>query len=145
MGVLKPNTDMDPTGVSTNCDIVLLGVGVTVKTPCLVVVPPNVAIKLDETVKILGCHVDVRRIVLRSDRYIRRCRNGLRGNRERMLPARQTAACNKNNDPEKHRPKRSASLHRNCSFCSFLRLSHRMSRQEKYKSFPGALTSKVRG
>src|SRR5580693_2337314 len=46
MGVLKPKTDMDPTGVSTNCDIVLLGVGVTVKTPCLVVVPPNVAIKL---------------------------------------------------------------------------------------------------
>src|SRR3984957_10684012 len=45
-GVLNPKTDMLPTGVSTNWDMVLLGVGVTVKTPCLVFVPPNVAIKL---------------------------------------------------------------------------------------------------
>jgi hypothetical protein len=46
MGVLKPNTDIDPTGVNTNCDIVLLGVGVTVNTPCFDAVPPNVAIRL---------------------------------------------------------------------------------------------------
>src|SRR5260370_40651842 len=46
IGVLKPKTDKVPTGVSTNCDIVLLEVGVTVKTPCLEVVPPNVATKL---------------------------------------------------------------------------------------------------
>jgi hypothetical protein len=35
-----------PAGVSANCDIVLLGVGVTVKTPCFVVAPPNVATRL---------------------------------------------------------------------------------------------------
>src|SRR4029077_199911 len=45
-GVLNPNTDTVPTGVMTSCDMVRLGVGVTVKTPCLVVVPPNVAIRL---------------------------------------------------------------------------------------------------
>jgi hypothetical protein len=31
--------------VRTSCDIVLLWVGVIVKTPCLVAVPPNVVIK----------------------------------------------------------------------------------------------------
>src|ERR1700688_3895767 len=45
-GVLNPNTDTVPAGVMTSCDMVLLGVGVTVKTPCLAVVPPNVAIRL---------------------------------------------------------------------------------------------------
>ena len=44
--VLNPKTESVPTGVSTSCDIVLLSVGVTVKTPCLVVVPPNVASRL---------------------------------------------------------------------------------------------------
>ncbi len=43
---MKPNTETVPTGVSTSWDIVLLGVGVTVKTPCLDVLPPNVARKL---------------------------------------------------------------------------------------------------
>ena len=43
---LESETEMVPTGVSTSCDMVLLGVGVTVKTPCLVVVPPNVATRL---------------------------------------------------------------------------------------------------
>ena len=46
IGVLNPNTDSEPTGVKTSCDMVLLGVGVTVKTPCFVVVPPKVAIRL---------------------------------------------------------------------------------------------------
>src|ERR1700736_362907 len=41
-----PSSDTLPTGVRTSCDIVLLWVGVTVKIPCLVAVPPNVAIKL---------------------------------------------------------------------------------------------------
>ena len=45
-GVLNPKTDTVPAGVNTSCDIVLLGVGVTVKTPCLVVVPPKVARRL---------------------------------------------------------------------------------------------------
>src|SRR5271170_4881182 len=45
-GVWNPKTETVPAGVSTSCDIVLLGVGVTVKTPCLVVVPPNVATRL---------------------------------------------------------------------------------------------------
>src|SRR5580704_19494809 len=35
-----------PAGVVTSCDTVLLGVGVTVKTPCLPADPPNVARKL---------------------------------------------------------------------------------------------------
>jgi hypothetical protein len=35
-----------PTGVKTSWDIVLLGVGVTVNTPCLDVLPPNVVTKL---------------------------------------------------------------------------------------------------
>ena len=43
---MKPNTDTVPTGVKTSCDIVLLGVGVTVKMPCFVVVPPKVARRL---------------------------------------------------------------------------------------------------
>jgi len=43
---LKPKTDTVPAGVKTNCDMVLLGVGVTVKTPCFYVVPPNVATRL---------------------------------------------------------------------------------------------------
>src|SRR5215467_1703286 len=45
-GVLNPKTERVPAGVSTSCDIVLLGVGVTVKTPGLVVLPPNVASRL---------------------------------------------------------------------------------------------------
>ena len=43
---MKPNTDNVPTGVRTNCILVLLGVGVTVATPSCAVVPPNVAITL---------------------------------------------------------------------------------------------------
>ena len=46
IGVLNPKTDIVPAGVKTSCDMVLLGVGVTVKTPCFVVVPPKVAIRL---------------------------------------------------------------------------------------------------
>src|SRR5580700_7883408 len=45
-GVLNPNTDSEPTGVRTSCDIVSLGVGVTVNTPSLLALPPNVAIRL---------------------------------------------------------------------------------------------------
>src|SRR5215472_1837029 len=67
----------------------------------------------DETVKILGRHVDVRRIVLRSNGYIRCCRNGLRGDGECMPPTRQAAACNKHYDPDKRRRERSISFHRN--------------------------------
>src|SRR5579862_8272555 len=47
MGVLKPKTETVPAGVNTSWDIALLGVGVWVNTPCLVVVPPNVARKLE--------------------------------------------------------------------------------------------------
>ena len=43
---MKPNTESVPTGVKTICNTVLLGVGVTVATPCFDVLPPNVARKL---------------------------------------------------------------------------------------------------
>jgi len=43
---LKPKTETVPAGVNTSCDMVSLGVGVTVKTPCLAVEPPKVAVKL---------------------------------------------------------------------------------------------------
>lgn len=46
IGALKPNTENVPTGVKTNWDIVLLGVGVTVKTTCFEAVPPKVAMTL---------------------------------------------------------------------------------------------------
>src|SRR5882757_5378508 len=46
MGVLKPNRETVPTGVWISCEVVLLGVGVTVTTTCLVLWPPNVAVKL---------------------------------------------------------------------------------------------------
>src|SRR6202007_2893559 len=55
-GVLNPKTETLPAGVSTSWDMVLLGVGVTVKTPCLVVVPPNVANRLATNLsKSSGC------------------------------------------------------------------------------------------
>src|SRR5438876_11578543 len=41
VGVVKPKTEMVPKGVNINCEIVLLGVGVTVMTDCLEVVPPK--------------------------------------------------------------------------------------------------------
>lgn len=43
---LKPKTENIPTGVKTIWDMVWLAVGVTVKTPCLDVVPPKVATRL---------------------------------------------------------------------------------------------------
>jgi hypothetical protein len=43
MGVLKPKTEIVPTGVNINCEMVLLGFGVTVVTTCLEVAPPKVA------------------------------------------------------------------------------------------------------
>jgi hypothetical protein len=43
---LKPKTESVPAGVSTSCDLVRLGVGVTWKVPCLLTVPPKVAEKL---------------------------------------------------------------------------------------------------
>ena len=46
MGVLNPNTEKVPTGVSTNCDRVWLAVGVTWNTPCFDFEPPKVAMRL---------------------------------------------------------------------------------------------------
>src|ERR1700685_1901116 len=46
MGVLKPKTEIMPTGVMTNCERVWLDVGVTVTKPCFEVLPPKVALKL---------------------------------------------------------------------------------------------------
>jgi hypothetical protein len=46
-GVSKPKADIVPTGVKTNCERVLLGVGVTCVTTFFDVVPPNVANTLE--------------------------------------------------------------------------------------------------
>jgi len=52
--------------------MVLLGVGVTVKTPCLVVVPPNVAIRLATNGQSPVEQRSMRRVVLWADSYVRR-------------------------------------------------------------------------
>src|SRR5882757_7019576 len=46
IGVLKPKSDTVPTGVCRSCEVVVLGVGVTVTTTCFVLRPPKVARKL---------------------------------------------------------------------------------------------------
>src|SRR5438046_1947036 len=46
-GVVKPNTDIVPTGVKINCEKVLLGVGVTCVTTFFDTVPPNIANTLE--------------------------------------------------------------------------------------------------
>ncbi len=43
---MKPNSETVPTGVWISCEVVLDGVGVTVATTCLVLLPPKVAVKL---------------------------------------------------------------------------------------------------
>ena len=49
--------------------MVPLGVGVTVKTPCLVVATECGNQASDKTVKVLWSNVDMRRVVLRADSY----------------------------------------------------------------------------
>ena len=57
-----------PTGVWRICDVVLLGVGVTVATTCRPLWPPNVAMKaVCKTVDVFRCHVDMCAVVLRTD------------------------------------------------------------------------------
>jgi hypothetical protein len=41
MGVKNPKSDTVPTGVCNSCDVVLLGVGVTVAMTCFVLFPPK--------------------------------------------------------------------------------------------------------
>jgi hypothetical protein len=56
---LESNTDSVPTGVKTSCDMVLLGVGVTVKTPCFVLFRRSRNQARDRSVEFFGRDVDV--------------------------------------------------------------------------------------
>ena len=62
-GVVKPNAEIEPTGVKINCEKVVLGVGVTCVTTFF---------DGNEAVKVLWRDVNVRCVVLRRNRHVTR-------------------------------------------------------------------------